>query len=554
MEFRLQNNPIIENIKEEYIPPEYIKMYEISGCESITGHSLYRYQRDKKQDEQIKEEVENSFDYFCESLETIPEEEAFEKATIRIKKILDSESRKSEQFKALEISLRLPPDRRSFLSGENVDTIIRDGLESSDLSVQEKSASLITCASEKIQALLVERAFEVTSLQAKRIALTFLESSSLSEEIKDTLIQKIVTTIKDDIERFDILQLKNIELIKDLPKDKGESLGILLFEKVRSVMESSDIYAQEKAAELIMYTPCDRDSIRTLFNVKIREALNSSDIMIQKKAAEMVYLMALFAFEDKKPLEKIVSSKISEGFQNQDIEVQKIAAEMLRYSSTEDLLSLINVCFEKSDRSAQEITIRSIMYFPGHDKEVFFELLLSHGFEEEIIKSPLYNKNVIDKEHFSRNIFVKTGSGTTLLGGELKDKTIVRHIEPVAFLTWQAVYENYKEWEKAGFDYVPIEQIQSYKLNKNGLVDVYSGVLDLSLESWEYITEKYKDELDEQRRTIEKILIALGIKHGHAHDGNFCLRFFRKVDGKPDLERIPRVYLIDFDQAISPSK
>ena len=35
-------------------------------------------------------------------------------------------------------------------------------------------------------------------------------------------------------------------------------------------------------------------------------------------------------------------------------------------------------------------------------------------------------------------------------------------------------------------------------------------------------------------------------------DANFCLRFFRDENGKVDFDKIPRLYLIDFDQAISP--
>ena len=44
----------------------------------------------------------------------------------------------------------------------------------------------------------------------------------------------------------------------------------------------------------------------------------------------------------------------------------------------------------------------------------------------------------------------------------------------------------------------------------------------------------------------------LGIEHGHPHVDNFVLRFFRDDDGVPDLKRKPRLYLIDFDQAVSP--
>ena len=82
-------------------------------------------------------------------------------------------------------------------------------------------------------------------------------------------------------------------------------------------------------------------------------------------------------------------------------------------------------------------------------------------------------------------------------------------------------------WKENGFDYVPIEPIQSYNLNKEGFVDVYSGILDLNLEQWEKITRKFSPDLGEQKKKLLSILESKKIEHGHVHhDRNFCLRFF----------------------------
>ncbi len=51
---------------------------------------------------------------------------------------------------------------------------------------------------------------------------------------------------------------------------------------------------------------------------------------------------------------------------------------------------------------------------------------------------------------------------------------------------------------------------------------------------------------------IAEAITNLGFDHGHMHDGNFCLRFYRNEKGEPDFTRLPRLYLIDFDLAISP--
>jgi len=84
------------------------------------------------------------------------------------------------------------------------------------------------------------------------------------------------------------------------------------------------------------------------------------------------------------------------------------------------------------------------------------------------------------------------------------------------------------------------------------LVDVFSGVLDLSFRQWEKIsTGLFVDELREQRGKIISVLKSQGITHGHTHDGNFVLRFFRDENGNPDINKTPRIYAIDFDMAVS---
>lgn len=134
----------------------------------------------------------------------------------------------------------------------------------------------------------------------------------------------------------------------------------------------------------------------------------------------------------------------------------------------------------------------------------------------------------------------------------MKDKAIVRKIKAGPFLEWRGLYENYALWQIHGFDYIPIEQIHSYRLNEEGLIEVFGGVLDLNLKEWSEITDRFLKKLEDQRDKIIKVLKEQKTEHGHDHDKNFCLRFFRDENGKPDLKRMPRLYLIDFDQAVSP--
>jgi hypothetical protein len=194
-----------------------------------------------------------------------------------------------------------------------------------------------------------------------------------------------------------------------------------------------------------------------------------------------------------------------------------------------------------------------IEYAPVSEQAALVKKAFEAGLGNEIVKPPLYYNSDLDKVSFRRKGFKKTGSETTLIGGALKDKLIIRHINPKSFLAWQKIYENHLVWKSNDFDYVPIEPIQSYKLNKEGLVDVFSGVLDLSLAKWLEISRgMFMDELQEQKDKILSVLDSQDINHGHTHDDNFVLRFFRDKDGNPDITKTPRLYVIDFDMAISP--
>ncbi|OGG67295.1 hypothetical protein A3C21_02435 [Candidatus Kaiserbacteria bacterium RIFCSPHIGHO2_02_FULL_59_21] len=252
----------------------------------------------------------------------------------------------------------------------------------------------------------------------------------------------------------------------------------------------------------------------------IKQALSQEDPEVQRKAAEMILCAPE---QEQASLQLLVLEKIKQALSQEDPEVQRKAAEMILCAPKQERASLIKIAFYA-------------------------------GLGNEIVKSPLYDNSNFDKERFKRKMFEKTGSETTLVGGTLKDKLIIRHVKPSAFLAWQKIYENHQVWKNNGFDYVPIEPIQSYRLNKKGLVDVFSGVLDLSLAQWAEVSGyMFMEELGKQKHNIISVLERQGIRHGHTHDRNFVLRFFRNKDGNSDLNQVPRLYAIDFDAAFSPS-
>jgi hypothetical protein len=311
---------------------------------------------------------------------------------------------------------------------------------------------------------------------------------------------------------------------------------------IKQYFNNSDIRVQKAAVGGIMFAPEEeRASL-------IRQCFNNPNSEVQKAAAEVII------FAPKKQIAPL----IREYLENPNPVVQEAAARVIPFAPEEERASLIKQCLSNPDLEMQRYTIEIIGFIPRENREELFNLITEKNLREEFIKSRLYRDRDINNEVFSRQNFQKTGSKTTLVGGELKDKTIIRSIGPEAFLIWQRLYEDYKLWQDAGFDYVPIEPIQSYRLNNEGLVDVYSGILDLDFDDNRLTmipnSESMTQQLRGQKTRIIQVLDNLKIEHGHTHDGNFCLRFFRDKNGQPDFERTPRLYLIDFDQAASPEK
>lgn len=257
--------------------------------------------------------------------------------------------------------------------------------------------------------------------------------------------------------------------------------------------------------------------------------------------------------ENGEDVRQKISQSINVGLTSKDPVIRRASVAMIRYAPVDSLASHIQTGLNDEDSDVQKASARMILFAPNDARETLFTLA-QERLGDALIEPPLYNDATFadDKRLFPRKAFEKTGSGTTLVGGALKGKTIVRHLKIEAFLAWQRIFENYALWRWRGFEYVPVEPIQSYRLNKDGLVDVYSGVLDLNLGDWRKMAGKFMEELNVDRDHIITILREQGVEHGHTHLGNFSLRFFRDKYGHVDYNRKPRIYLIDFDQAVSP--
>lgn len=171
-------------------------------------------------------------------------------------------------------------------------------------------------------------------------------------------------------------------------------------------------------------------------------------------------------------------------------------------------------------------------------------------------KTPLYK----EEAPFFKKKLSKDGSGTTLLdkvpGDEentLRERVIIRHIQKGPYLAWRKAYEAVDFWRENGFDYVPIEPIVSVKdLENNLTLNVAARVINgPSANKWAKDLGFFRQNINESIERIKKGLEELGIEHGHAHKDNFVICFPRSKSGQVLIDQPPRVYMIDFDMAVS---
>ena len=243
---------------------------------------------------------------------------------------------------------------------------------------------------------------------------------------------------------------------------------------------------------------------------------------------------------------------IRTGLSKNSVPVKKRSIKMMEYAPKDLREKLIRQGISGENPELWREYLKVIHAIPEENKRKELLDLAKGKFGKTLVEPPLYDNSSVSGETFSREEFKKSGSGTTLVGGELKDKVIFRHITADAFLSWQKAYEDFNMWREAGFEYVPIEPIVSFRMNKDGLVDVASGVLDISLNSWIGMSGNFSRQLATEATEILNVLTKANIFHGHSHGNNFCLKFFRKENGDVDFQKKPRIYLIDFDRATSP--
>lgn len=161
-----------------------------------------------------------------------------------------------------------------------------------------------------------------------------------------------------------------------------------------------------------------------------------------------------------------------------------------------------------------------------------------------LVDSPLHAQAGDDIKPFE-----KTGTETYILPKNYEAS--VRIIPVSAAAAWLNAFQNWPEWYRRGFNYVPVEPIEDFaQTDDAGMVAVTTTNLrGKSLRSvFKHMTE-YQDQLIEMREQIREALTKMCIGHHHLHDGNFVVVPYRDENDKVDLSRCPRLYVIDFDDA-----
>ena len=206
---------------------------------------------------------------------------------------------------------------------------------------------------------------------------------------------------------------------------------------------------------------------------------------------------------------------------------------------------------QKEDLFKKYLLLDCLLCYVSHD--VFAEEEIS-GYlkwrEDE------YNGNLYYyfQKHSLKSDFEKTGGEIKLFGKTLFNKIIQHTLPTTSLMAWRKAYESPGMWKQAGFDYVPIEPIVSFRNKDKKYSRVNSAVLGITLWEYERIFGENKS-LNQQVDLMEQILNRLRVKYNykvpqHWHKHNFVLQFERDERGEVDLSREPRIYLIDWDYAV----
>lgn len=516
------------------------KMYEIDENNPVSEYEIQRYKHSK----------EKYFD-ILKKIEEISQLDASMPEDKMVEFILEKLYEPNQGIQSAAFRLT----QSDFITDEGKVILIPYGLNHSNIEVQREACELLGgyrganfIPLEKREELH-QKAFQLIKkiiLNNNPDELEFIQEMiytlpSGQKELWDLLTEQSKAGLLSEDSNTREISTKNLIL----SAEKGDRTALVV-EGLKNL--HSDI--QHISAKMIEYIP-DEDRLDIL--PQCLEHINQN-VQVAAIKSTLGAMISFLSNEQKVDI-------VLKGMNHKNKDVQLLCAKygerlglhktMPEFNSW--IVGLVMNGFDGNDSQQKQFASDLISYAPEDEKSTLFDLAIKKGLGRYLIDSPLYKSNAISSDKFSRKVFMnKKDSGSILFGGNLKGKTILRRINRLeALVAWQKAYESYSTWKDAGFDYVPIEPIQSFNIADDGVASVYAGILDINVTEWYSKTNLFKDEISEQIANIQATLKENGISHNDDDDRNFCLRFSRNDDEEPDFsaDAVPRVYIIDFEFA-----
>ena len=390
--------------------------------------------------------------------------------------------------------------------------------------------------------------------------LTYLPESERSEYIKKCL---------NDENTF--VRLEAVKLLIHLPESERSDY-------IKKALNDDDYSVHEEAIKLLTYLPESErsdyiekglnderafvrlEAVKLIINLPeserseyIKKCLNDENTFVRLEAIKLIINLPESERSD------YIKKCLSDGNDEKN-SIRLEAIKLIINLPESERSDYIKKCLSDDDYFVRLETIKLITHLSESERLEYINSYPEYFEELKDIfsQTPLYKEQ---PDKFFKSTFNKTGSKTTLLDSvpgqpenTLRDKVIIRNIDLSTYEAWKKAYEACNFWKEKGFDYVPVEPIVKVNPSKEGMfkVDIVTRVLKgLSFSSLMSKSGMYVDYINDMGIKIIEGLNELGIKHGHAHQGNFVVVFPVSETGKIQLEKLPRVYIIDFDEAES---
>ncbi len=346
------------------------------------------------------------------------------------------------------------------------------------------------------------------------------------------------------------VQVRAAMCISDLP----ENDQVVLKQKVLQCLESglkdkSDLNQLESIRFMMLIDDAERERFKPQIGTIIQDSMKTT---MYPEYRQLAAEMLCWAPDD------MHESMIHNGICDSDKIVRMMAGDWVDCSENDP--KHIAAMREMMESEYADVRLQGIgAYFsvPGATPDALRTEYPKHFDELAVFatQTPLYSS--VPSKFFHR-AFQKSGSDLELLdrvpwGADrtLRGKVIRRNIPLYAYLAWKRAFDAMDVWKNLGFDYVPVEPIIRPGSVDDVKIDVFARVIPgPSVADWGMSVKLHLDAIEQCVEKIKEGLAQIGITHGHDHMANFVLHFVRTEDGDVDFSRVPRVYIIDFDQAV----